>query len=153
MGIRAQYYKSSYHGHAKNHLLLSKIVEPLIRLAASIEPRIEADFLHLSLKQTSAKVWISERDITGKKILRASDQKFDKESIQNDWLDLAREVKSGVYSGDDYNLYCAALNGIRAPIPDQLEVKGAWLTGDDRDEYVTPSKRDRDCQIFMFGFS
>jgi hypothetical protein len=153
MGIRAQYYKSPYHGHAKNHLLLSRIVEPLIRLAVSIEPGIEADFLHLSLNQPSAKVWISEKDIAGKEIVRASDLKFDKESIQNDWLDLAREVESGVHSGENYNLNCAALNGIRAPIPDQLEVKGSWLTGVDRCEYVTPSKRDRDCQIFMFGFS
>lgn len=153
MGIRAQYYKSPYHGRCKNHLLLSKIVEPLIRLAVSIEPSIEADFLHLSLDQPSAKVWISEKDITGKKIVRGSDLKFDKESIQNDWLDLAREVKNGIYRAEDYQLHCAALNGIHAPIPDQLEVKGAWLTGVDRCEYVTPNKRDRDCQLFMFGFS
>ena len=92
MGIRAQYYISPYHGHAKNHLLLSRIVEPLIRLAVSIEPGIEADFLHLSLNQPSAKVWISEKDIAGKEIVRASDLNFDTESIQNDWLDLAKEV-------------------------------------------------------------
>ena len=82
-----------------------------------------------------------EKDIAGKEIVRASDLKFDKESIQNDWLDLAREVESGVHSGENYNLNCAALNGIRAPIPDQLEIKGSWLTGVDRCEYVTPSKK------------
>lgn len=153
MGIRAQYYKSPYHGRCKNHLLISKLVEPLIRLASSIEPSIEPNFLRLSLEQPSAKVWISEKDVTGKKIIRASDLKFDKESIQNDWLDLAREVQNGVYSPEDYQLYCAALNGIRAPIPDQLEVKGAWLTGADGCEYVPTNKRDRDCQLFMFGFS
>ena len=68
MGIRAQYYKSPYHGHAKNHLLLSRIVEPLIRLAVSIEPGIEADFLHLSLNQPSAKVWyFSRKTLRGKR--------------------------------------------------------------------------------------
>lgn len=62
------------------------------------------------------------------------------------------DVKSGIYN-DEYQLYYAAVNGVHAPVPDQLEIKGAWLTSTRQLEYVTPPKRDRDCQIFMFGFS
>ncbi len=153
MGIRAQYYVSPYHGRRKNALLISKLADHLIRLASSIEPRAKKDLLHLSLVQPSAKVWISEKDVCGNKIIRASDLKLDEQSIQNDWLDLAREVQNGVYGTEDYQLYSAAINGVRAPIPDQLEVKGSWLTGANQREYVTPDKRDRDCQLFMFGFS
>lgn len=153
MGIRAQYYVSPYHGQRKNRLLISKLADQLLQLASSIEPSVDEDFLRLSLDQPSAKIWISEKEIGGNKIIRASDLRLDEESIQNDWLDLAREVKNGVYGTEDYQLYCAAINGVRAPLPDQLEVKGAWLTGADQREYVTPDKRDRDCQLFMFGFT
>lgn len=152
IGIRAQYYVNPYHGRRKNQLLISKISGELIRLASIINPSVGKDFLGRSLVQPSAKVWISEKDIGGKKIIRASDLNLDEESIQNDWLDLAREVKTGTYN-DEYQMYCAAINGVRAPLPDQLEVKGAWLTDADQCEYVTPDKRERDCQLFMFGFT
>jgi len=153
MGIRAQYYASPYHGRRKNQLLISKLADQLIRLASSIEPSVEKDFLRLSLDQPSAKVWISEKDVGGNKIIRASDLKLDEESIQNDWLDLAREVQNGAYGTENYQLYCAAINGVRAPIPDQLEVKGAWLTGADQREYVTPDKRDRGIEIASYSCS
>jgi len=153
MGIRAQYYMSPYHGRRQNLLLISTLTDQLVQLASSIEPSIDTDFLRLSLGQPSAKVWISEKDVRGNKIIRASDLELDEQSIQNDWLDIAREVKNGVYGGEEYQLYCAALNGVRAPVPDQLEIKGAWITSADKREYVTSDKRDRDCQIFMFGFS
>jgi len=152
-GIRAQYYVSPYHGHRKNQVVISKLAGRLIQLAFSIKPNIDTDFLRLSLVQPSAKVWISEKDVGGNKIIRASDLELDEQSIQNDWLDLAREVKNGRYGPEDYQLYCAAINGVRAPIPDQLEVKGAWLTADKYREFVKRDKRDRDCQLFMFGFS
>jgi hypothetical protein len=115
--------------------------------------RVDRSFLRRSLSQSSAKVWISEKNLQGKKIIRAGDPTFDDQSIQNDWLDIAREVESGVHNGANYNLYYSAKNGVRAPIPDQLEIKGSWLTEKGQREYVTPDKRDRDCQIFMFGFS
>lgn len=50
-------------------------------------------------------------------------------------------------------LFARSLCGIQAPIPDRLEIKGAWLTEEGNSEYVTPDKRDRDTQLFMFGFS
>lgn len=150
MGIRAQYYVSPYYGQKKNRLLISTLMDSLVSM-----PRngVDRSFLCLSLSQSSAKAWISEKNLNGDKIIRAGDLMLDEQSIQNDWLDIARDVKNGVYGGEDYQLYCAAINGVRAPIPDQLEIKGAWLTKSNRVEYVTPDKRDRDCQIFMFGFS
>ena len=111
---------------------------------------VDSDFLRTSLSQSSAKAWVSEKNLKGEKIVRAGGQ-CDDESIQNDWLDIAKDVRNGVYN-DEYQLYYAAVNGVQAPIPDQLEIKGAWLTGPKLHEYVTPDKRDRHCQIFMFGF-
>ena len=75
------------------------------------------------------------------------------EELQNDWLDLARAVKAGEVGNNHFQLYSAVLNGVRAPIADQLEIKGAWITREDRGDYVTPDKRDRDTQVFMFGFT
>lgn len=86
-------------------------------------------------------------------IIRASDLALVEEELQNDWLDLARAVKNGPIESEHFQLYSAAINGVRAPIADQFEVKGAWITHIDRCEYVTPDKRDRDCQLFMFGFA
>jgi hypothetical protein len=154
MGIRAQYYVSPYYGQKKNQYLLSKLMDDLIRLAPEEYLQtncVDTEFLKRSLSQASAKAWISEKNLKGEKIIRAGGQ-FDDQSIQNDWLDLARDVQKGVYN-DEYQLYYAAVNGVKAPIPDQLEIKGAWLTEEKQLEYVTHSKRDRDCQIFMFGFS
>lgn len=152
MGIRAQYYESPYHGLRMNQMLLSRLTDPLIKLAAEIDPTTDSELLHLSLSKPSAKVWISEKDKYGNKIIRASGLELTVEEIQNDWLDIAKDVKSGKYN-DQYQLYSASINGVRAPIADQLEVKGAWLTSSDRCEYVTPDKRNRDCQIFLFGFT
>jgi hypothetical protein len=153
MGIRAQYHWSPYRGAAKNHLLISKLTDELVRLASSKQPDVDPVFLRRSLAQPSAKAWISEQDVEGRKVIRTSDLELDEQSIQNDWLDLARDVKNGLYDNENYDVHCAALNGIRTPLPDQMEVKGAWLTEGDLREYVTPAKRDRDCQTFMFGFS
>ena len=154
VGIRAQYYVSPYHGQKMNQYLLSKLLEDLIQIAPKQELQqhgVDAGFLEMSLSQSSAKAWISENNLKGEKIILAGGP-FDDESIQNDWLDMARDVKNGVYN-DECQLYYAAVNGVQAPVPDQLEIKGAWLTGTKRLEYVTPGKRDRHLQVFMFGFS
>ena len=135
-----------------NQRLLSLLVDPLVESAKALDSSVDLEFLHLSLSQPSAKAWISEKDLNGNKIIRASELELAEEEIQNDWLDLARAVKRGEYN-DQYQLCCAAINGVRAPMADQLEIKGAWLTHPDRCEYVTPDKRDRDCQLFMFGFT
>jgi hypothetical protein len=132
MGIRAQYYVNTYHGQKKNRHLISQLTDSLIRTAPEEYLRqagVDQSFLRKSLSQSSAKAWISEKNVKGKKIIRAGNQTLDDQSIQNDWLDIAKDVKKGVYGGDDYQLYCAAVNGVQAPIPDQLEIKGAWLTG------------------------
>jgi hypothetical protein len=153
MGIRAQYYLSPYQGHFMNRLILSTLRDRLVELALSIQPSVAGDLLELSLTQPSARAWISEKDLTGKKIIRASDLALVEEELQNDWLDVARALKNGELGAEHYQLYAAAINGVRAPIADQLEVKSAWITEVDRCEYVTPNKRDRDCQLFMFGFT
>jgi len=153
MGIRAQYYESPYHGQSMNRHLLARIQDRLVELAQTIDRNVDTDLLTLSLSASSAKAWISERDLAGRKIIRAGDLTLVEDEIQNDWLDLARSVKNGSIGAERYHRYCAAINGARAPLPDQFEVKGAWITRLDRSEYVTPDKRDRDCQLFMFGFT
>jgi hypothetical protein len=149
MGIRAQYYASPYHGAAMNSRLLSALRTRLVEIAQSADRK----FAELSVDAPSAKVWISEKTLNGQKVIRASDLSLTEEEIQNDWLDLARSVKAGDIGKDQFQLYSAAFNGVRAPIADQLEVKGAWITSEDRRDYVTPDKRDRDTQVFMFGFT
>jgi hypothetical protein len=149
MGIRAQYYLSPYLGRSMNRLLLSTLHNRLVALALAKHPLVAKDLLELSLTQPSAKTWISERNLSGD----TSDLTLVEEELQNDWLDVARLVKSGAIGGEDYQLFSHSLNGVRAPIADQLEVKGAWITQPDRCEYVTPDKRDRDCQLFMCGFT
>lgn len=153
MGIRAQYYVSPYHGSHMNRCLLAALHDQLVKHARTADPTADGDCLNLSLSAPSAKTWISEKNLAGKKIIRASDLALTEEELQNDWLDLARAVKSGAIGSDQFQLYSAAINGVRAPIADQFEVKGAWITHVDRCEYVTPDKRDRDCQVFMFGFT
>lgn len=153
MGIRAQYYTSPYHGGAMNRLLLSALHNRLVELALSVDPTADKDLLDRSLGAPSAKAWISEKTLTGHKIIRASDLVLAEEELQNDWLDLARALKNDATRSEDLQLYAAAINGVHAPIADQFEVKGAWITHMDRCEYVTPDKRDRDCQLFTFGFT
>jgi len=152
-GIRAQYYKSPYHGRKENLYLISRLSDRLVELARLKDSSVDMKLLRTSLRKPSAKAWIYERDVQGQKIIRASDLELDEESMQNDWLEIARKVKSNGYDSGEYQFYCAALNGVRAPIPDQLEIKGAWIDESGTHEYVTSGKRDRDWQIFMFGFS
>lgn len=153
MGIRAQYYIDPYHGGSMNRKLISALHNRLVELAQSVDPSLDKRLLDLSLAAPSAKAWISERNLAGQKIIRTSDLALAEEELQNDWLDLARAVKNGLIGNENFQLYSASINGVRAPIPDQFEVKGAWITHIDRFEYVTPDKRDRDCQLFMFGFT
>lgn len=153
MGIRAQYYATPYHGSAMNARLLSALRPRLLDLALQVNSQSDAKLVRDSLAADSAKTWICEKKLSGEKIIRASDLDLHEEEIQNDWLDLARAVKAGAAPQGQYQLYSAALNGVRAPIADQFEVKGGWITRDEQIEYVTPAKRDRDCQVFMFGFT
>ena len=150
MGIRAQYYKSPFVGRASNAFLIGSILDPLLEFSRSNNPADEV-FLRKSLEGKSAKMWISEKDLKGRKIVRAGDLDLDEQSIINDWLELARSVKRGEYDSE-YQLYSAAINGVRAPIADQLEIKGAWLSSDGN-EVVAQDKQDRDLQLFMFGFT
>jgi len=124
-----------------------------VELARARDPSGDWKLIELSLDAGSAKAWISEKTVNGEKIIRASDLTLTEEELQNDWLDLAKAVRAGEVGNDQFNLYSAALSGVRTPIADQLEVKGAWITHEDRREYVTPDKRDRDTQIYMFGFT
>jgi hypothetical protein len=153
MGIRAQYYVSPYHGRAMNTLLLFALRRRLLELVHTISPSSDSKLVEFSLDAPSAKIWISERDLKGQKIIRASDTTLSEEEIQNDWLTLARAVKAGAIEPGQFQLYSAALSGVRAPVADQSEVKGAWISAEDCSEYVTPDKRDRECQLFMFGFT
>lgn len=152
MGIRAQYYVSPYHGEAMNALLLAAVRPRLLELAQYFGSD-DKTLIETSLAATSAKMWICEKNLAGKKIVRASDLTLSEEEIQNDWLDLARAVKLWGTPVGQYQLYSAALSGVRAPVADQIEVKGGWITLDDHVEYVTPAKWSRDCQVFMFGFT
>lgn len=153
MGIRAQYYVSPYHGAAMNAQLIAQLRPMLLQFADGQVDQNSLRTIELSLGAASAKVWISEKDLSGRKIIRASNLRMTEEQIQNDWLLLARQVAAGVVPIGQYQLYSASLNGIRAPLADQLEVKGGWITAEDSVEYVTPAKHDRDCQVFMFGFT
>lgn len=153
MGIRAQYYASPYHGSAMNARLLATLRPRLLELAQQASSQSDARLVRDSLAAASAKTWIYEKNLSGKKIIRASDLNLYEEEIQNDWLDLARAVRAGAVPQGQYQQYSAALNGVRAPIADQFEVKGGWITRDEQVEYVTPAKHDRDCQVFMFGFT
>ncbi len=154
MGIRAQYYKSPYEGARMNQILISTLRDRLVELAlGSKNCSLPGDWLVRSLSMASAKAWISETTADGQKIIRAGDSQLVEDELQNDWLDLARSLKGGSIGNEDYNRYSAALQGVQCPIADQLLIQGAWLTLEDLYEYVTPDKRDRDCQLFMFGYT
>jgi hypothetical protein len=47
------------------------------------------------------------------KIIRASDLTLVETELQNDWLDIARLVHNGQAPKGEYQLYSAALNGVR----------------------------------------
>ncbi|MFC4338635.1 hypothetical protein [Cupriavidus numazuensis] len=150
MGIRAQYYRCPYHGLRMNHLLLSTLRSRLVELALDTNCSVSKTWLERSLSRPSAKAWISETTVAGKRLIRDGDSTLSKTELQNDWLDIAIALKAGSFN-DDYDRHSAALQGVRCPIPDQLLIKGAWLTKEKQDEYVTPGKCDRHCQLFMFG--
>ena len=152
MGIRAQYYLSPYHGGAMNARLIAALRPRLLDIAKQ-HADADLNLVVKSLDSRSSKAWIAEKNLKGLKIIRASDLTLVETELQNEWLDIARLVHSGHARQGEYQLYSAALNGVRTPIADQLELKGGWITRDDRCEYVTPSKHDRDCQVFMFGFT
>ncbi|NKJ45586.1 hypothetical protein CIC12_02250 [Burkholderia sp. SG-MS1] len=101
----------------------------------------------------SAKVWISETTAARRKIIRAGGSLLVENDLQNDWLDFARALKRGDTDNEDYDRYSAALQGVECPIADQLLIQGGWLTDEGLYEYVTPDKRDRDCQLFMSGYT
>jgi len=71
-GIRAQYYMSPYHGLNENLRLISRLSDRLVELARFRGSAADIDLLKTSLSKSSAKVWISERDIHGQKIIRAT---------------------------------------------------------------------------------
>lgn len=152
MGIRAQYYVSPYHGGAMNSRLIGALSTRLLEIAKQ-HPDVDLQLVTKSIGSRSAKAWISEKNLRGVKIIRASDIALVETELRNDWLDIARLVRDGRAPQGEFQLYSAALNGVRAPIPDQLEIKGGWITDAAGYEYVTPSKHDRDCQVFMFGFT
>ncbi|WP_429535748.1 hypothetical protein [Paraburkholderia youngii] len=154
MGIRAQYYASPYEGPRMNQLLISTLRDRLIEFALRSESHSQPkDWLVRSLAMASAKAWISETTADGHKIIRAGDSHLVEDELQNDWLDLARSLKAGGIVVEDHDRFSAALQGVRCPIADQLLIQGAWLTEEGLYEYVTPDKRDRDCQLFMFGYT
>ncbi|MGF6870606.1 hypothetical protein [Paraburkholderia sp. MM5477-R1] len=149
MGIRAQYYKSPEHGHFKNRLLLDLIKNRLVTFASKKDPTVDTSMVKLSLNAESAKVWISERSLLGQWIIGCPAPDLVEDEIQNDWLDVARKVQCGELGPAQRG----ALHGVRAPLADQLEIKGAWVTELGRDEYVPEEKRDRDQQLHLFGFT
>jgi hypothetical protein len=153
MGLRAQYYVSPYQGALQNAQLLLQLRDSLLNHAARELPATELATVRKSLGASSAKAWISEKNLKGEKIIRASDLSLVEDEIQNDWLEVARAVKAGAVDPAQYQLYSAALSGVRTPIADQLEIKGGWMTSAPIREYVTPAKWDRDSQVFMFGFT
>ena len=147
MGLRAQYYISPFFGRHQNHVLLQKL-KPSLLDAVGIS---DLFFAERSLENPSAKAWISEKSIDGKSLFDYSVNAPDSELIQNDWQYAAEGIPdaAGIYST---NLYSRCYQGVQAPIPDRLQIKGAWLTTDFL-EYIEASKRDRDIELFMFGFS
>jgi hypothetical protein len=152
MGLRAQYYVNPYHGAFQNARLILLLRDTLLCHAREL-PVTELATVRKSLGASSAKVWIAERNLKGEKIIRASDLTLVEDEIQNDWLDVARAVKTGSVDSAHYHLYSAALSGVRTPVADRLEVKGGWMTSAPVREYVSPAKWDRDTQVFMFGFT
>lgn len=102
MGIRAQYYASPYHGASMNARLLSALRTRLLELAQVAASSADRALIELSLNAPSAKAWISERNLSGEKFIRASDLTLTEEELQNDWLDLARAVKVGEIGKDQF---------------------------------------------------
>ncbi|MDR5785040.1 MULTISPECIES: hypothetical protein [unclassified Caballeronia] len=149
MGIRAQYYESPQHGHFMNRILIDSIGERLVMFAVARDPTVDTSLLRLSLNAESAKVWISERNLRGQTIIGCPAPSLVEDEIRNDWLDVARGVQCGEYGPT----HRSALYGVRAPLADQLEIKGAWITEPGRVEYVPEDKRDRDQQLYAFGFT
>lgn len=149
MGIRAQYYESPEHGHSMNRLLLNTIEERLFMFAVAKDPTVDMSILRLSLSAESAKAWVSEKNLCDQRIIGFSAPSLVEDELRNDWLDVAREVQCGEYGPT----HRSALNGVRAPLADQLEIKGAWITELDRREYVPEDKRDRDEKLYRFGFT
>lgn len=71
MGIRAQYYVSPYHGNAMNARLLLALRPRLLELANKHSSPDDHRIIEASLKATSAKTWICEKNLSGEKIIRA----------------------------------------------------------------------------------
>jgi hypothetical protein len=92
--------------------------------------------IEASIAALSAKVWVREKDENGNSLIDSSGPQL----VVSRWVanEKTQHSKGGLWRW--------------TPIADIIELKGALLDHSGR-EHVPESKRDRSCQIHLFGFS
>jgi hypothetical protein len=140
-GLRGRYWQSPDHGFAATRHLLGMLSPALLSFAEQYPPTpsgkaapMDLPDVRASLEAPSAKIWPRERDDNSDSLLA------EQELVVPRWV--AHEE-------------CAEFNKgewRKAPIGDELEIKGALL-GTDGTEYLPEGKRNRSCQIHRSGYT
>jgi hypothetical protein len=150
IGYRAQFLHDPEIGQSCNAQLLNSLLNRLLAAPSSLPaPKHEmpTERLHASLSAFSAKVWICESGFS-----------FDHNLVEalrvEPWLSSARAAAAAFQQQTTPSppQQEKAIGGVRAPVNSTLEVKGAFLAGDDS-ERVPVDKIHRAHEIHAFGWS
>jgi hypothetical protein len=164
-GYRARYYRSTEEGIAANHFLLRALESRLLRASKEWGLLLPAPGfpenwhqsaegeLSRSLKETGAKVWISEHELAAIEPDWQSGR-AKHEILAERWLKNVSEAER-LWQQDKWDEQPSLIAGTRAPIGEHLSVRGAFVVPckPESQAVVPERKRQRAEQIHQFGFT
>ncbi len=143
-GIRGRYWQCSDLGDHATHYLITCLRSQLLKFARDNPPEVippagamNLEVMQTSLDASSAKVWVREKNDDGNNKI---------ECRSGPQLNVLRWMQNEDKSGSKRPLWRWT------PIDDEIEIKGALLTPAG-DEKIPEGKRNRSCQIHLFGFT
>lgn len=150
-GYRGQYCLSVENGSAQNRFLLDSIMEKLIRHAQSNarQSSLSVEAIRISLQKKSAKVCIYEKGQ-----INTKDYTLREEILNSVWVINAREARAALNAkrNPEPKEKMNAILGVRAPEGRIVDVKGAWINKEGR-EQIDEYKKHRSDHIRDYGFS
>jgi len=138
VGYRAQFCRGIENGLKQNRRLI-EAVTPVCLKSISERNQEEREMVLASLSGTDAKVWINDKDWPDIDEIHI---------IHEPWIAKAKNANKGT-TAEQVARTNAAI-GVLAPVNTHLEVKGAWLTRDNR-EWRDPDKARRAEEIRDYG--
>ena len=150
-GYRAQFYIDPMDGQNWNRWAIDYLIDRLVKITEIQDPikgtnTLTIEQVRMSLAAASAKMWIFEKDSDGNKIVGKSNPELVYELFVPRWWPEARTAV-------EENRDSKALDGILAPLPWKLDIKGGFLDQKEWTERVPVDKVDRAIEIHRYGFT